>query len=50
MTEDKSENNKIKDFVLRDIYYNQDTVFQNKQRTYKSAKERLADITPAYVK
>ena len=30
MTDDKEENyDKVKDFVLRDIYYNQKTVFQN---------------------
>jgi hypothetical protein len=49
MTEDK-ENDKIKDYVLRDIYYNQDTGFQNQQRTYKAAKKRLSDITPEYVR
>ena len=38
MTEDK-EDNQIKDHVLRDIYYNQDTGFQNQQRTYKAAKK-----------
>ena len=40
MTEDK-ENDKIKDYVLRDIYYNQDTGFQNQQRTYKAAKKTV---------
>ena len=49
MTEDK-ENDKIKDYVLRDIYYNQDTGFQNQQRTYKAAKKRLSDITPEYAR
>jgi len=49
MTEDK-ENEKIKDYVLRDIYYNQDTGFQNQQRTYQAAKKRLSDITPEYVR
>ena len=38
MTDDTEENNRLKDSVLRDIYYNQDTGFQNQQRTYKAAK------------
>jgi hypothetical protein len=50
MTDDKKENNKLKDFVLRDIYYNEKTGFQNQARTYKAAKARLSDITPEYVK
>ena len=40
----------VKDFVLRDIYYNKQTGFQNQKRTYEAAKKRLANITPAYVK
>jgi hypothetical protein len=40
----------VKDFVLRDIYYNKKTGFQNQKRTYEAAKQRLGDITPAYVK
>ena len=50
MTDDKEENNKLKDYVLRDIYYNKKTGFQNQNRTYTAAKERLSDITPEYVK
>jgi len=50
MTETKDENDRLKDFVLRDIYYNQKTGFQNQKRTYEQAKKRLGDITPAYVK
>ena len=51
MADNKAENNdKIKDFVLRDIYYNQSTGFQNQKRTYEAAKKRLSDITPTYVK
>ena len=50
MTDDKEENNKLKDYVLRDIYYNKKTGFQNQYRTYTAAKERLSDITPEYVK
>ena len=49
MTEDK-ENDTLKDFVLRDIYYNKQTGFQNQKRTYEAAKKRLGDIKPAYVK
>ena len=50
MTDNKEETHyKIKDFVLRDIYYNQSTGFQNQKRTYEAARERLSDITPAYV-
>ena len=50
MTDDKEkENNQLKDFVLRDIYYNEKTGFQNQKRTYEQAKKRLSDITPAYV-
>ena len=51
MTDDKEENyDKLKDFVLRDIYYNQSTGFQNQKRTYESAKKRLSDISLDYVK
>jgi len=50
MTDEKEENHdKLKDFVLRDIYYNQSDGFQNQRRTYEAAKKRLSDITPAYV-
>jgi len=51
MTDEKEENyDKIKDFVLRDIYYNQSTGFQNQKRTYDLAKKRLSDISLDYVK
>ena len=50
MTDDKEEINKLKEFVLRDIYYNEATGFQNQARTYKAAKKRLSDITTDYVK
>ena len=50
MTEKKDENDTLKDYVLRDIYYNEKTGFQNQKRTYEAAKKRLSDITPAYVK
>ena len=50
MTDDKEENNKLKDFVLRDIYYNEKAGFQNQKRTYEAAKKRLSDITTNYVK
>ena len=51
MTDDKEENDdKIKDFVLRNIYYNEQTGFQNQYRTYKAAKARLSSITPEFVK
>ena len=44
------DNDSVKYFVLRDIYYNKKTGFQNQKRTYEAAKKRLGDITPAYVK
>jgi hypothetical protein len=50
MTDDKEENDKLKEFVLRDIYYSEKTGFQNQARTYKAAKARLSDITQEYVK
>ena len=43
---EEAENNKLKDFVLRDIYYNPDTGFQSQRETYKAARKRLSDITP----
>ena len=46
----KEKYDKLKDFVLRDIYYNQSTGFQNQKRTYESAKKRLSDISLDYVK
>ena len=50
MTDEKEENHdKLKDFVLRDIYYNQSDGFQNQRRTYEAAHQRLSDIAPAYV-
>ena len=51
MTDDKEENyDKVKDFVLRDIYYNSASGFQNQKRTYEAAKKRLSDISLNYVK
>ena len=49
MTYTKVNDDEVKDFVLRSIYYDQETGFQNKKRTYELAKKRLSDITPAYV-
>ena len=50
MTDDNKDNDELKKFVLRDIYYNEKTGFQNQARTYKAAKARLSDITQEYVK
>ena len=50
MTDDKENYDEIKNFVLRDIYYNENTGFQSQQRTYEAARKRLSDITPEYVK
>ena len=51
MPDDKEENyDKVKDFVLRDIYYNSASGFQNQKRTYEAAKKRLSDISLDYVK
>ena len=51
MTDTKlqGDSDQVKDFVLRSIYYNQETGFQNQKRTYEAAKKRLSDITPEYV-
>ena len=49
MTDDKVNDDEVKDFVLRSIYYDQETGFQNQKRTYEAAKKRLSDITPEYV-
>ena len=37
---DDDENDKLKDFVLRDIYYNENTGFQSQQRTYEAAHKK----------
>ena len=50
MKDDKENYDDIKNFVLRDIYYNENTGFQSQQRTYEAAQKRLSDITPQYVK
>ena len=49
MTDSKPSDDEVKDFVLRSIYYDQETGFQNQKRTYELAKKRLSDITPKYV-
>ena len=46
---DETENDTLKDYVLRDIHYNQDTGFQSQRRTYEAAKKRSSDISLDYV-